>query len=101
MKLVLKPSSDSHINAELWMPAADWNGKFLAVGNGGFGVLPEAWLERWGPPLQPDLAVLAVFVGNDLQDAAPGVPKVEVEDGALVLAGEGRPSLGQTPSTVK
>jgi feruloyl esterase len=37
VKLVLKPSSDSHINAELWMPAADWNGKFLAVGNGGFG----------------------------------------------------------------
>src|SRR5688572_5280080 len=35
--LVLKPSSDSHINAELWMPSADWNGKFLAVGNGGFG----------------------------------------------------------------
>jgi feruloyl esterase len=37
VRLVLKPSSDSHINAELWMPAADWNGKFLAVGNGGFG----------------------------------------------------------------
>jgi feruloyl esterase len=37
VKLVLKPSSDSNINAELWMPAADWNGKFLAVGNGGFG----------------------------------------------------------------
>ena len=37
MKLVLKPSSDSHINAELWMPATDWNGKFMAVGNGGFG----------------------------------------------------------------
>jgi feruloyl esterase len=34
---VLKPSSDSNINAELWMPSADWNGKFLAVGNGGFG----------------------------------------------------------------
>jgi feruloyl esterase len=37
VKLVLKPSSDSNINAELWMPAADWNGRFLAVGNGGFG----------------------------------------------------------------
>jgi feruloyl esterase len=37
VKLVLKPSNDSHINAELWMPAVDWNGKFLAVGNGGFG----------------------------------------------------------------
>ena len=37
VKLVLKPSSDSHINAELWLPSADWNGKFMAVGNGGFG----------------------------------------------------------------
>ena len=37
VKLVLKPSNDSHINAELWLPSADWNGKFLAVGNGGFG----------------------------------------------------------------
>ena len=33
---VLKPTSDSNINVELWMPAESWNGKFLAVGNGGF-----------------------------------------------------------------
>jgi feruloyl esterase len=33
---VLTPSADSHIEMELWMPAADWNGKFEAVGNGGF-----------------------------------------------------------------
>jgi feruloyl esterase len=30
----LTPSSDSHIEMELWMPAENWNGKFLAVGNG-------------------------------------------------------------------
>ena len=34
---VLKPSSDSNINVEVWMPAADkWNGKFQAEGNGGW-----------------------------------------------------------------
>jgi len=33
---VLKPSADSAIQFELWMPAAGWNGKFLGVGNGGF-----------------------------------------------------------------
>jgi feruloyl esterase len=34
---VLAPSSDSHIEMEIWMPEADrWNGKFLAVGNGGW-----------------------------------------------------------------
>jgi feruloyl esterase len=34
--LVLKPSSDSKIGAELWMPAENWNGKFMMMGNGGF-----------------------------------------------------------------
>ena len=33
---VLAPSSDSHIEMELVMPAEGWNGKFLAVGNGGW-----------------------------------------------------------------
>ena len=31
----LRPSSDSEINVEVWLPAA-WNGKYLAVGNGGW-----------------------------------------------------------------
>src|SRR2546428_796858 len=33
---VLKPTTDSTINVELWLPAENWNGKFLGVGNGGF-----------------------------------------------------------------
>jgi feruloyl esterase len=32
----LTPSSDSDIKMELWLPAADWNGKFQEVGNGAF-----------------------------------------------------------------
>src|SRR5438105_15112838 len=32
----LKPSPDSDIKIELWMPASNWNGKFEAVGNGGW-----------------------------------------------------------------
>jgi len=32
----LKPSPDSHIEMELWLPAENWNGKFLALGNGGW-----------------------------------------------------------------
>ncbi len=30
----VKPSSDSDIKIEVWMPAAGWNGKFQGVGNG-------------------------------------------------------------------
>jgi feruloyl esterase len=33
---VIKPSSDSNIHFEVWMPEAGWNGKFRAAGNGGF-----------------------------------------------------------------
>ena len=36
MKLTLKPTSDSNIYSELWMPTDNWNGKLLVVGNGGF-----------------------------------------------------------------
>jgi feruloyl esterase len=32
----LKPTSDSDIKVEVWLPAKDWNGKFQAVGNGGW-----------------------------------------------------------------
>jgi feruloyl esterase len=32
----LKPASDSDIKIEIWLPAAGWNGKFQAVGNGGW-----------------------------------------------------------------
>jgi feruloyl esterase len=34
--LALTPSSDSDIKVEVWIPAANWNGKFQAVGNGAF-----------------------------------------------------------------
>jgi feruloyl esterase len=34
--LTLKPASQSDIKAEVWMPAAGWNGKLQVVGNGGF-----------------------------------------------------------------
>jgi feruloyl esterase len=32
----LKPSPDSDIAIEVWLPAENWNGKFQAVGNGGW-----------------------------------------------------------------
>jgi feruloyl esterase len=39
----LTPSRDSVITVEVWLPAANWNGKFQAVGNGGWaGVISYA-----------------------------------------------------------
>jgi len=41
----LTPSSDSDIKIEVWLPIADWNGKFQAVGNGGLaGTITYGWL---------------------------------------------------------
>ena len=36
-----KPTSDSEIRFEVWLPTSGWNGKFEQVGNGGFaGAIP-------------------------------------------------------------
>jgi feruloyl esterase len=32
----IKPSSDSDIGFEVWLPASNWNGKFQGIGNGGY-----------------------------------------------------------------
>jgi len=37
----LTPSTDSDIKIEVWLPASGWNGKFQAIGNGGWtGSIP-------------------------------------------------------------
>ncbi|MEI9815102.1 MAG: tannase/feruloyl esterase family alpha/beta hydrolase [Acidobacteriota bacterium] len=36
VKVVSKPSADSEINIEYWLPEAGWNGNLLAKGNGGW-----------------------------------------------------------------
>jgi feruloyl esterase len=36
VQMTLKPTSDSNIMMELWLPTTGWNGKFMGVGNGGF-----------------------------------------------------------------
>lgn len=33
---LLRPTADSEIQFEVWLPAGGWNGRFLGVGNGGF-----------------------------------------------------------------
>ena len=39
--LVLRPTSDSEINTEIWLPVSGWNRKLQSVGNGAWaGVIP-------------------------------------------------------------
>jgi lysophospholipase L1-like esterase len=68
----------------------------LNAGAPGFGVPDEvAWFQRWGWTLEPDVVLVTVFVGNDLQDAAPGGPKAVAVDGALMVEGEKKNSLSR------
>src|ERR1051325_2765777 len=41
----LTPTNDSDIKVEIWLPVSGWNGKFEAVGNGGWaGAIPSGSL---------------------------------------------------------
>ena len=41
VKLISRPTSDSEIKIEIWMPAEKWNGRYMQVGNGGWaGAIP-------------------------------------------------------------
>ena len=43
VKAVAKPTSDSEIKFEVWLPAAGWNGKYQQLGNGGWaGAIPAS-----------------------------------------------------------
>lgn len=45
---VAKPTSNSNINFEVWMPTSDWNGKYLSVTEGGFaGAVGHATLSAY------------------------------------------------------
>ena len=36
VKAVARPTSDSEIGIEIWLPAENWNGKYQQIGNGGW-----------------------------------------------------------------
>lgn len=57
----------------------------LNAGTPAFGV-PDAvgWLSRHGLDLEPDVVILAVFLGNDLVDASPDREEIFIVDGLLV-----------------
>ena len=64
--LVLKPTPDSKINAELWLPMESWNGRYMAVGNGGFGGSIQGFGEMQ-TALRLGYATAGGDTGHDLQ----------------------------------
>lgn len=66
VKATARPSSDSEIKFELWLPPSGWNGKYQQVGNGGWaGNIPIA---SFAEPLKRGFAV----AGTDDGHSAPG-----------------------------
>jgi len=79
----LKPSADSDIKIEVWLPAANWNGKFMAVGNGGFsGAINPGPMRQ---PLMRGYAVAATDTGHESGGAdaswAMGHPEKQIDFG--------------------
>ena len=68
---VMRPSSDSSIKIEVWLPAASrWNGKFMAVGNG--GQAGEIYYHKMGLPLSLGYAVASTDTGHEGTSADGG-----------------------------
>jgi feruloyl esterase len=70
--LVLAPTPDSHINVELWLPTEGWNGKFLAVGNGGWAGSIQGYADMQ-EALRRGYATAATDTGHSAADGPNGM----------------------------
>jgi feruloyl esterase len=77
----LKPTSDSDIKVEVWLPASGWNHKFQAVGNGGWaGVISYSALAE---AIQGGYATSSTDTGHvgATGSFAPGHPEKLIDFG--------------------
>lgn len=61
--LVIRPTTDSNIKVEVWMPLAGWNGKFQAIGNGAWS--GEIWYPFMSPALAAGYATASTDTGHE------------------------------------
>lgn len=57
-----KPTSDSDIKIEVWLPASGWNGKLQSIGNGGFAGMIDT--RQLGQALKAGYAATATDTGH-------------------------------------
>lgn len=72
VKMVLRPTSDSNINVELWLPNENWNGKLLAVGNGGWAGAIQGYGDMQDA-LRRGYATVATDTGHSAADGQAGM----------------------------
>ena len=59
----LRPSSDSDIKMEVWLPVENWNGKFQMVGNGGWAGIIS--FPRWRRRVREGYATASTDTGHE------------------------------------
>ena len=75
----LTPSHDSDIKVEVWLPAAGWNGKLQAVGNGGMaGTIPYPAMAAAAAAGYATAGTDTGHVGNNA-DFVPGHPEKVID----------------------
>src|SRR5690606_4139252 len=68
----LRPTPRSDISVELWMPLDNWNGKFLAVGNGGWAGEIQGY-DDMQEALRRGYATTATDTGHSAADGPNGL----------------------------
>jgi len=83
VQVTLTPTSDSLIKMELWLPVAEWNGKFMGVGNGGFAGSIQGLTNEMPPALRLGYATAGTDTGHQEAggDWAIGHPEKMIDFG--------------------
>jgi feruloyl esterase len=70
-----RPTSDSTIKIEVWLPASEWNGRLEAVGNGGW--IGSIGLNSLAQEVMGGYVVTGTDTGHDTNDSAFAVGHIE------------------------
>jgi feruloyl esterase len=72
VQAITRPTKDSEIRLEVWLPVSGWNGKYLQLGNGGWaGSIDQTAL---ADPLRRGYAVAATDDGHRSDGPVPNAP---------------------------
>ena len=58
----IRPTADSEIKIEVWLPASGWNGKFMGIGNGGWS--GRVWFPYMAAALREGYATSSTDTGH-------------------------------------
>jgi feruloyl esterase len=72
VQAIMRPTKDSEIRMQVWLPASGWNGKYLQVGNGGWAGTID--LTAMADPLRRGYAVAGTDDGHVSNSPVPSAP---------------------------